>query len=261
MEMTERQARELEYHKGHYKGNRAVDFDVLKHAELRWWNAYWSMFAEIKKLDVRGKRVLVVGCGAGEDAIRMAVLGATVHGFDLSPEALEIARESAKQANVTVLFDEMPAEKLTYPDRFFDLVLARDILHHVDIPLSLAEMKRVSKPGALWVIDEIYSHSITDTIRNSWAVKRVLYPAMQRFIYGPGKPYITEDERKLTERDIAAISGALDKPRSRYFNFIVTRLIPDRWIWASKVDRVALMAAWKLGRYLAGRILMVGSVK
>jgi ubiquinone/menaquinone biosynthesis C-methylase UbiE len=254
MEYTERQARELEYHRDHYAGHekKEIDFDVLDRPERRWWNAYWAMYAALK--GVKG-RALVVGCGDGEDAIRLAKMGLEVYAFDLSPEAIRAGRELARRHGLSVFFEEMPAEKLTYPDCFFDVLVARDILHHVDIPKSLAEMRRVSRPNALWVVNEIYSHSWTNLIRNSWPVRRVLYPIMQRFIYGPGKPYITEDERKLTQKDIEAITGS-NHLKSTYFNFVVTRLLPDTWTLAVKCDRLALRVL--PGKYLAGRVLLVG---
>ena len=109
-------------------------------------------------------------------------------------------RALADREGLNVSFEEMPAEMLRYDDNFFDFVIARDILHHVDIPLTMGEIIRVSKPNALLVVNEIYSHSFTNRIRHSAVVTKILYPRMQRIIYGEGKPYITQDERKLSEK-------------------------------------------------------------
>src|SRR5687767_10787550 len=109
MALTERQAREVEYHKDHAKGYepKPLDLSVCAQPERRWWNGYWSMFAELKAVGVRGKRVLVVGCGFGEDALRLASMGADVSAFDLSAESLEIARASAVRERLQIRFDEM----------------------------------------------------------------------------------------------------------------------------------------------------------
>lgn len=260
MELTERQARELDYHREHFQNSELLkkpfSYAVLDRPERRWWNAYWAMYAYLKQADLRGKRVLVVGCGAGEDALRIAKLGANVCAFDLSPEAIAVCGALAEREGLSIDFDIMPAELLGYKSRSFDAIVARDILHHVDIRRTLPELVRVSKPGALWVINEIYSHSFTDRIRNSSPVKRFLYPAMQKFVYASDKPYITEDERKLTELDMAAITRPLDVHMRRYYNFIVTRLIPDKWDWAAKADRLLLKAL--PGSLLAGRVLLAG---
>jgi 2-polyprenyl-3-methyl-5-hydroxy-6-metoxy-1,4-benzoquinol methylase len=260
--LTERQAREVEYHREHAKLHAAAlsqsfSWEVLDNPVSRWWNGYWSMYAALQRLDLQGKRVLVVGCGFGDDALRLARMGAEVHAFDLSPDSLAIARELAVRNGVGVTFDEMPAESLAYPDEHFDVILARDILHHVDIPASMRELRRVAKPDAAFVVNEIFSHSWTEAVRRSWLVEKVLYGRMQRWIYGPGKPYITEDERKLTERDLALVLAGVEVNAERHFNFLVNRVLPEREALA-KLDRLTLALLRPIGRWLAGRVLIVG---
>lgn len=266
MELTERQRNELEYHREHARANAAIlkkpfSWDVLDHPTRRWWNAYWWMYAYLSGLNLKGKRVLVVGCGFGDDALRLAKLGADVYAFDLSPDALSIARALAAREGLGISFEEMPAEALTYESDFFDVVIARDILHHVDIPHALNEILRVSKPGALFVANEIYSHSLTDRIRHSALVEKILYPRMQRLIYGTDKPYITVDERKLTELDIQMVSKPLQPLEFKtYFNFLVTRIVPDRYPILSKIDRVLLIILTPIAHLLAGRVILSGHI-
>lgn len=193
-ELTDRQRRELEYHRAHAQEHKALltepfSWEVLDRPSRHWWNAYWQMYAYLIGVDLKGKRTLVVGCGFGDDALRLAKLGAEVYAFDLSPESLSIAKHRAEYEGLSISFEVMAAETLTYANDFFDCVLARDILHHVDIPRAMSEIRRVSKSGALIVINEIYSHSVTGVIRRSALIDKILYPRMQRFIYGPGKPY------------------------------------------------------------------------
>lgn len=266
VELTERQKNEIEYHREHARENSAIlskpiSWSVLDNSSRRWWNAYWQMYALLSDIDLKDKRVLVVGCGFGDDALRLAKLGAHVYAFDLSPDSLSIAKSLADREGLNISFEEMSAESLKYKSDFFDFTLARDILHHVDIPRAMSEIRRVSKPGATLIVNEIYSHSFTDRIRHSSLVETVIYPKMQKLIYGPGKPYITEDERKLTEQDIQAITKSLDTlVFKRYFNFLVTRIIPDRYEIFSKVDRILLIVLKPIGHLLAGRILFSGNI-
>jgi len=259
MVLTQRQQREVDYHREHAKTSSILDspfpYDVL--TGTRWWNAYWEMFRYLRTR-VAGKSVLVVGCGYGDDAVRLAKLGARVTAIDLSHESLAIANKLAAREGVQIDFREEPAEKLTVSDGTFDVIVARDILHHVDVERSVNELRRVSKQGAVWVIDEIYSHSITETVRRSWLVEKALYPLMQRFVYGTDKPYITEDERKLNELEIAAVTSGLTDVDARYFNFVTTRLVPERWDFAAKLDRIALIVLKPIACFLAGRVLIVG---
>jgi ubiquinone/menaquinone biosynthesis C-methylase UbiE len=264
--LTKRQLQELEYHQEHarYLANdlEPLSYDVVTSSKRRWWNAYWDIWTFLIGLPLRGKRVLVVGCGAGQDALFFAKLGAVVSAFDLSPDMLALAAARAKADGLSVAFAQMPSEKQDYPDDTFDLVFARDILHHVEIPTTMMEICRVSKPNAVFVADEIYSHSITDWIRRSWLVERLLYPAMQRFIYKGEKPYITKDERKMTQKDIAHVKSCLINVRhQKYFNFIVTRLIPDRYDIFAKVDRMILILLGWFGYVVAGRIVFVGTIR
>jgi ubiquinone/menaquinone biosynthesis C-methylase UbiE len=162
---------------------------------------------------------------------------------------------------LAIAFSEMPAEALGYENDFFDLIVARDILHHVDIVPALSEIRRVARPGALFLVNEIYSHSFTDRVRHSVLVEKMLYPRMQRFIYGPGQPYITEDERKLTETDLREITKPLHEIAFKtYFNFLVTRVIPDTYTLPSQLDRLFLILFKPLAPLLAGRIILAGPI-
>ena len=155
----------------------------------------------------------------------------------------------------------MPSELMAYENDFFDFILARDILHHVDIPKTINEIRRVAKSGALFLVNEIYSHSITDRIRHSNIVEKVLYPKMQKWIYGEEKPYITQDERKLTELDIQEITKSLQAIEfKKYFNFLVTRIIPDDYLIRSKIDRLLLIALKPLAYLIPCRVLFAGHI-
>ena len=266
IQLNDRQQRELEYHREHAKEkidclDQPFSWSVLADPSRRWWNAYWQMYAYLRTLDLQRKKVLIVGCGFGDDALRVAKLGAEVYAFDLSPESLAIAKKMAARERLTITFAEMPAESLAYEDGFFDYVIARDILHHVDIDEAMREIIRVAKPQAILVVNEIYSHSITNRIRNSDWVESFFYPRMRRFIYGTNKPYITSDERKLTESDIKKIHKHLRSMElDKYFNFLVTRLFPDRFSWIARVDRMLLKCLRPFASILAGRVLFAGRI-
>lgn len=214
------------------------------------------MYEYLVNCDLQDKHVLVVGCGFGDDALRLARLGAKVSAFDISPDSLQIAKALALREGLEINFEEMPAEKMSYQDSSFDYILARDILHHVDITKTMGEIVRVAKPDAIFLVNEIYSHSFTDKIRHSALVEKIIYPKMRRLIYGPGKPYITEDERKLSESDLQQIMLPLQQRLfTKYYNFFVTRVIPDRFDAVAKLDRLLLRLLHPMGHLLAGRVM------
>lgn len=146
-------------------------------------------------------------------------------------------------------------------DASLSAVLMGCAAHHVDIERTTSEIRRVSKTGAIFMINEIHSHSIIKKIRRC-ALERFIYPRMRTMIYGPGKPYITADERKLNESDIRKITKHLGRVEfARYFNCIVTRLIPDRYVFTAKLDQLLLRALRPLAPLLAGRLLFSARVQ
>ncbi len=263
--LSDRQLREIEYHKSHAASlltrGVSVSYDVLTPRPRRWWNASWAMYDLLLKSGLRGRKVLVAGCGLGEDAIRLARLGAQTWAFDLSPDMLAGARELARRENVPVTFDLMPAERLDYPDGTFDCIVLRDILHHVDLPRAMDELTRVAAEAALFVINEVYTHTFLDRIRHTGLVARGLYPRLVGRIYQGNKPYITPDERKLNQHDLLYIRARLTDCRCEYFGCFTNRLIAPTWMAAAKIDRLLLKAVGSAGSLLAGRLLLSGVIK
>lgn len=263
MTLTARQLRELEYHREHAAtyGEEAlqpVADDVIVSTARRPWNAYWSMYDRLLAADLAGKAVLVLGCGFGDDAIRIAMLGARVSACDLSPESLAIAETRARRAGLAIDFAPMPAEAMTYAADSFDAVVFVDILHHVDIAATMAEVARVLKPGALVIGDELYTHSRLQRIRESAAVQRLLYPLMRGWIYGGETPYITEDEHKIDEHEFARVTARLTGWETAWFNVLEGRLYPSRLIWASRIERALMRPLRALAPVLAGRVVFSG---
>lgn len=265
--LDERQRREREYHEEFArrhadKIDAAVALDVIEPGPRRPWNGYWSAYDILMAENPAGKRVMVPGCGFGEDAIRLARLGAEVYASDLSPDLLRIARERAARNGATAIrFDLMPAERLDYADDFFDVIFFNDILHHVDIPSAVAEARRVLKPQGRIVANELYTHSRLQRVREGRLVSQAVYPRMVRFIYGSDRPYITEDEHKIDERELGLLEAILQPDiQRRFFLLLGGRLLPNHWASAARFDRAFFQLFPGLGPTLAGRVVLAGTV-
>jgi ubiquinone/menaquinone biosynthesis C-methylase UbiE len=265
--LSARQRNELEYHREHAalhagRRNEPIPVEIVTLDRRRWWNAFWHLYTITRGRDWRGKRVLIPGCGFGDDAARFAKMGAEVYAFDLSPEIVEIARARCdKFGYANIHFGVMPCEKLDYPDSFFDAVFFCDMLHHVDIPAAVAEARRVLKPGAEIVGMELYTHSAVEKIfRKNPLVTRFFYPRMKRYIYGMDNPYITEDEHKIDDQELDIIRNSMTGVKLTYFYIVVGRLLPTRWNIACKADRIVARALGGVCRWIAGRVLFSGSI-
>lgn len=258
-DLSDRQARELDYHRDRAaqhadRAAQPVSLDVLTSKKFRWWNAYWVVVREARRVDLAGKRALVIGCGFGEDAILLSRLGADVSTIDLSPESIEIARRRANRfGGRPIEFAVAPAEDLPYAGGEFDFVYLPDVLHHLDIPATMREIRRVLKPGGVLIGNEPYTHSWVQAGRDSGLARR-LYARMIRHIYSGETPYITPDERKLTERDFRFIGETFRVARRQYFSLFTGRLFPINCMLCAKVDRLLLMLPG-FGHLLAGRVV------
>ena len=105
-------------------------------------------------LDLRpGDRVLDFGCGTGWTSEMLARMGMDVVGMDVSPAALEMARQSASRRAKEAVgreprFEIFSGDRLEYADGDFDAVVVFDAFHHLPNPQHvLGEFHRVLAPN------------------------------------------------------------------------------------------------------------------
>lgn len=98
--------------------------------------------------DVTGKRLLDLGCGAGENSVYFSLKGAHCTATDYSPGMVDKALKLAQANNVHIDGRTMNAMEIEFPDETFDIVYAANLLHHLPEPkAALREIHRVLKPG------------------------------------------------------------------------------------------------------------------
>jgi SAM-dependent methyltransferase len=96
--------------------------------------------------DVRGRRVLDAGCGAGAQAVELVRRGALVTGVDLSSGLLGIAR--GRLGSDVALHQANLAQPLPLADSVFDLVVSSLVMHYLaEWEPTLREFHRVLTPG------------------------------------------------------------------------------------------------------------------
>ena len=137
--------------------------ELAKFSDLahRWWDkdSEFRPLHQINPLrlawiadiaDLKGKRVLDVGCGGGILADAMARSGADVLGIDLSTKALRVAQLHALEAQTDrVEYREISAEALALEaPGSFDMVTCMEMLEHVPDPsLVVQACATLVKPG------------------------------------------------------------------------------------------------------------------
>jgi SAM-dependent methyltransferase len=129
-----------------------VDVDLL--------NEHMARYTFAARL-ARGKRVLDAGCGAGYGSAELAHSAASVVGLDVAADAVDFARDHYAGPNLT--FEQASCTALPHPSGSFDLVVAFEVIEHLENWRGLLEETR-----------------------------RVLGPCGQLIVSTPNKLYYTE---------------------------------------------------------------------
>lgn len=158
--------------------------------------------------DLRGKVVADVGCGEGRDTVMLAKLGAKrVIGIDLSPKAIELARDRARIDSVSDRVELVcaPVELVELASDCVDVVWCNAILHHLTENLDpvMRSIVRWARPEAILTFQE--PTNLNQTLRRI----RKLIPVRAT------EP--TPDERPLEATDLAIIARYVRNLQHRHF--------------------------------------------
>lgn len=102
--------------------------------------------------DIKGKKVLDIGCGSGRLISELKLFGATVTACDISPEMVK--RTKKKFPTLEVVEGDM--ENLPFKDGAFDMVIATFVIVHLkDLEKAFDEVNRVLKDGGQFIVTNI----------------------------------------------------------------------------------------------------------
>lgn len=169
--------------------------------------------------DVRGKTVLDLGCGHGENIVPLLARGARVLGIDISPDLIAIAERRLHDSGLEAAVCVGSAYDTGLPDESIDLIFCMALIHHLDIKLARDEMWRILRPGGLVILKEPIRFSKT------YARLRSLLPA---------KEDISEFEHPLTHEELDTMIRPFTVEGTRYFRLPFVPLISEILRFESK---------------------------
>ncbi|MBM4069905.1 MAG: class I SAM-dependent methyltransferase [Planctomycetes bacterium] len=149
----------------------------------------------LAKASIQPCRALELGCGTGASAVWLDQQGFDVTALDLSPSAIDRARQRADEAGVCVNF--LVADVLKPPTDLvgpFDFFFDRGCYHVVrrdDVAAYLATLRRLTRPGTLGLV-------LTGNARER---------------HEPGPPVVAEEQLR------AELGALFDIIRLREFRF------------------------------------------
>lgn len=116
---------------------------------VRLFSAADNPFDELMNIkQLRGRRVLEIGCGMGCHSEMLARAGAEVNAIDLSPTSVKATKERAAQKQLNIDVRQMDGEKLEFASGSFDMVWSWGVIHHSSrTGCIVREIERVLRPG------------------------------------------------------------------------------------------------------------------
>ncbi|MFT5703089.1 MAG: 2-polyprenyl-6-hydroxyphenyl methylase/3-demethylubiquinone-9 3-methyltransferase [Rickettsiales bacterium] len=99
---------------------------------------------------LKNLKILDVGCGGGLLCEPLKRLGADIVGIDAGKANIEIAKIHAEKSDLKIDYRSQDVEELSRTDEKFDVVLAMEIIEHVeDVEKFLIAIKSCLKPNGI----------------------------------------------------------------------------------------------------------------
>jgi SAM-dependent methyltransferase len=180
----------------------------LGHPSYVWRRGQDRRLNQIRQhVDLRGKRILDVGCGLGMYVSQLRQFSDQVYGVDVDHE--KVAQASRWLPNLQV----SPAERLPFEDESFDVVLLNEVLEHVeDDRRAIREAYRVLAPGGHFLIyapNRLYPFETHGFFLGGKYHFRLL-PVVANWVPDSVRNYFAPHVRIYTRRGIRRLFAGLD---------------------------------------------------
>jgi SAM-dependent methyltransferase len=176
--------------------------------------------------DVRGKTVLDLGCGSGDNAMLVALRGGgRVYALDLSRDLIELAKRRMEVNGVStdgIHFLQGSGHYIGLRDESVDVVIDISVLHHLDLALASTEIYRILRKGGQGIFQE--------PVRDSGLICFI------RDLIPYKHPDVSPFERPLTTKELTQFSERFSVYHNRSFDLphvSLARLLAPRFLRAA----------------------------
>ncbi len=171
--------------------------------------------------NVKGKKVLDVGCGSGIYSRVLQKEGAIVSGIDISRALLKIARKECPN----IEFRLADASKIPYKNSTFDIAYGSLMMHYIkDWHKPLKEICRVLKPGGKFIF------SINNPVTFCRVKKKIGNKEYCLVGYDSGGSEVFGNYFKEGWRDFHLLKGVSMKFHHKTYETIINHIIKSGFV-------------------------------
>ena len=145
------------------KDSKSTEYQQIRNRRYKIENFIREFAFETPDNNLKNKKILEIGVGAGTDFIEFLRKNAICSGIDATDAAINETKKNIeialpeKNYNLEYL-EKVNAEKLPFKDDYFDIVYSFGVLHHAKNTMKcISEATRVLKPGGILKI-MVYSN-------------------------------------------------------------------------------------------------------
>lgn len=163
--------------------------------------------------DVKGKRILDIGCGVGDFVKELSLLGAKyVYGIDISQKEIDYAKKENQLSNNS--FDILDANNLLQIKEKFDIVCSSITFDYIEnFEILLSNIYKLLKKSGIIVYSQVHPFSTAPLTKRQW-----LSDKESKYIYQ------LSDYSNNGERIMSYFNGEV-KMYHRTFSYLIKTII------------------------------------